>query len=167
MKTTLSRTLAGLMTLAGLLGTSLQAQAATASANFTVTVNLTAACQISTPPSSNISLNYTAFQTSAATQESAFGVACTQGLPYTLSLGNAAAYTGSLVGLTYNLSLLSGASGTTEVASATTTTSAQQTAGAGENTFRVKATVAADQAGTCGTSTCSATSAQHTLTVSY
>lgn len=165
MQRTLSRILVGLLASAGLIGASVNAQAATATGNFNVTINLTSACQISTPPG-NITLNYTAFGP-AADEYSPFAVHCTDGLPYTLSLGNSAAYAGTLVGVNYELSLLSGLSGTTEVASGTTATSSPITAGATAADYRVRASIAGGQGGSCGTGTCSATSANHTLTISY
>lgn len=158
MKASLSRILVGLLATAGLVGASVNAQAAgTASSNFTVTMNLTAACQITFPNNdTNVVLSYTAFSSSAVTGEKPFTVQCSQGLPYTPSL---AVTTGTLVGVDYTLDLLSGSSGTT-AAGATT-------AGATAETFRVRASAAAGQAGTCSTGTCSATSAPYTLTVTY
>lgn len=165
MKPVTSRTLAALLAAAGLFGASMNAQAATTTSDFTVTINLTSACQISAPPA-NITLNYTAFGP-ATNEDSAFAVRCTNSLPYTLSLGNSAAYAGTLVGVNYELSLLSGLSGSTEVASATTTTSSSITAGPAAADYRVRASIAGGQAGTCGSGTCTATSASHTLTISY
>ncbi len=155
MKSSLSRILVGLLAAAGLVGASVNAQAATTTSNFTVTVNLTAACQI-TFPTANVALNYTAFSATAVTGESPFTVQCSQGLPYTPSLS---ATTGTLVGVNYTLDLLSGPSGSTAAA--------QTTAGATAETFRVRASAAAGQAGTCSTGTCSGTSTPYTLTVTY
>ncbi len=157
MKRTLSRTLVGLLAAAGLVGASVNAQAATTTSNFTVTVNLTAACKITTPPA-DVTLAYTAFSASAVTAESTFAVQCSQGLSYTPSL---AVTSGTLVGVNYTLDLLSGSSGTTAAAATTAGTTAE--------TFRVRASAAADQAGVCGTSPaiCSATSAAQTLTITY
>lgn len=91
MKASLSRILVGLLATAGLIGASVNAQAATTTSNFNVTINLAAKCDLTSTPQ-DLVLNYTAFQTTAATATTSFGVRCTEGLQYTLSMGAAAAY---------------------------------------------------------------------------
>lgn len=92
MKSSLSRILVGLLAAAGLVGASVNAQAATATGNFNVNVTLTSKCEINGTAAAtgavitDIALAYTSFQTSAATGSTSFNVCCTNSLPYTLAL---------------------------------------------------------------------------------
>jgi Spore Coat Protein U domain len=137
-----------------------QAQAATATSTFNVTVNLTPKCEITTAPG-NLSLNYESFQTTDATASTSFALRCTSTLPYTLSVS---APTGPLVGLTYTLA----------VRNAGDTAAATGGFGTGLTgaSFNVRATIASGQSGTCATAqttatACSATDNARTLTVTY
>ncbi len=92
MKASLSRTLVGLLATAGLIGASVNAQAATATGNFNVNIALTSKCEINSTAAAtgavitDIDLTYTSFQTTAATGSTGFNVRCTNSLPYTLAL---------------------------------------------------------------------------------
>ena len=92
MKTSISRTLVGLLAAAGLVGASVNAQAATATGNFNVNITLTSKCEINSTAAatgaviSDIALAYTSFQTTAATGSTNFNVRCTTSLPYALAL---------------------------------------------------------------------------------
>lgn len=83
MKTSISRTLVGLLAAAGLVGASVNAQAATATGNFNVNITLTSKCEINSTAAatgaviSDIALAYTSFQTTAATGSTNFNVRCT------------------------------------------------------------------------------------------
>ncbi|WP_302174747.1 spore coat protein U domain-containing protein [uncultured Hydrogenophaga sp.] len=167
---TLSRTLVGLLAAAGLVGASVNAQAATATSNFNVTINLAAKCELTSTPQ-DLVLNYTAFQTTAATATTSFGVRCTEGLQYTLSMGAAAAYglaADSTTGLNYGIEILNG---TTPVASKTTPTSTAITpaTGGATTTYNITATIPAGQAGVCSTpgGACNGSAVQKTLTIEY
>ena len=113
---------------------------------FSVSVITIASCTLATPPGS-LNFAYTSFQVSAATATTNFGVNCTTGVPYTMSLD---ATSGTLLGLTYNLSLSQSAS--------TGTGTAQ--------TFSINGSISGGLPGTCATGTCTA-SATRTLTISY
>jgi spore coat protein U-like protein len=127
------------------------ASAATANSNFNVTVALTATCEITSAPT-DVAFTYTSFQGGNATSSGgAFGVRCTNSLPYSMSLDSTS---GTVIGLNYSLSL-SANSGTGN--------------GATQN-YTVNGTMASGQSGTCVTSpdvsTCSG-SQQRTLTITY
>lgn len=115
-------------------------------ATLPVIITTNPQCQFSTPPGT-MSFSYTSFQSTAATGSTQFATRCTSGLPYTMSLG---ATSGTLLGLAYSLSL--------SAASGTGTGAAQ--------TYLVNGNIAANQAGICATSACSA-SAPQTITISY
>ena len=161
-----------LAVLAGLLTTSQQAMALTATGNFNVTVNLYPKCEV-TVPGSALTLSYVSFQTTASTNTADFGIKCTNTLPYTLALTGAS---GTLVGLSYTLSL-PGTTGTgngnSQTVSVTGTVAANQ---AGTCTTVQTATTGTQVASTTGANTgvavgtpCTATSAAgaHVLTVAY
>ncbi len=115
-------------------------------ATFSVQINTNAVCQISTLPG-NVVFTYTSFQTAAALASTTFATRCTTGVTYTMSLD---ASSGTLLGLDYSLSL-------------------SATAGIGNGlpqTYSINGTVAANQAGSCATATCSLT-AVRTLTITY
>lgn len=146
------------------------AHALTATGAFDVTVNLFPKCEFSTAPTA-LTLNYVSFQTSASSNTMAFGVRCTNTLPYALSITGSTG--GTLAGLAYTLAV---------PATGTGSGSAQS--------LNVTGTIAANQGGTCaqdnsatsgtqssavtGATTglgtaCSATSAAnaHVLTITY
>lgn len=149
MRKLLSTAALGMLALSGLL--SAPAHGATATANFNVLINLTSACQLSTP--ADLSFSYTSFQAAAATGNSTFNVKCTNTLPYALSL-DLASVTDAATNLTYTLAL----SGATA-------------AGTGiDQPITVTGTMALGQGGSCATATCNNSSSvnkQRTLTVTY
>ena len=130
------------------------AQAATATGNFNVVINLTSACEINSP--TNLTFNYTSFQAAAASSTSTFNVRCTNTLPYALSL-DLASVTDAATNLAYTLAM----TGATA-------------AGTGANQLiTVTGTMAAGQSGTCAgpaatvcTNVASANK-QRTITVTY
>jgi spore coat protein U-like protein len=115
-------------------------------ANMSVQITNIPGCTFSTPPGA-ISFTYSAFSATAKTASTTFGALCSTSLAYTMSLDSTA---GVVAGLRYTLAL-SGASGTG--------TGATQT-------YTINGTMDAGQAGTCTSSTCTA-SRTHTLTISY
>lgn len=148
MKKLLISAIAALVTLAAIIPV---AQAA-ATANFNVVINLTSACQITTAPG-DITFNYTSLQGSAATPTSSYAVTCTNLLPYTMSVSGASV-TDDAVNLAYDLTL----SATVGVGS-----------GASQP-YTVNGNMAAGQAGTCATASCTnalATNKTKTLTITY
>lgn len=159
MQRTLSRILVGLLASAGLIGASVNAQAATATGNFNVTISLTSKCEINSTEAStgavisDLALAYSSFQTSAATGSTSFNVRCTNNLPYTLAL-DLTSVTDQALNLDYTLALDS-SSGT----------------GNGSNQlFTVNASMAAGQVGNCATASCTnaaSTNKQRTLTITY
>lgn len=135
----------------GLSSLALSSHAATATGTFDVTINLTSACQITSAPTA--AFTYTSFQAAAATFASSFNVKCTNTLPYTIAL-DSTSVTDAATALAYTLALGS----TTGTGSGV------------DQTIAVTGSMAAAQAGTCATSTCTnAASAnkQRTLTITY
>jgi len=123
------------------------AQAATATGNFNVTVNLTSKCEIVSAPT-DVAFTYTSFQAAASTATGgAFQVRCTNTLPYTMSLDAAS---GTVSGLNYTLSL--------SAASASGSGAAQS--------YTVNGSMVSGQGGTCALGSCSGTDAR-VLTVTY
>jgi len=124
--------------------------AATTNANFNVTVNLTATCEISTTPT-DVAFTYTSFQAGVANSTGGdFGVRCTNTLPYTLSLDST---TGTVIGLNYSLSV----------------PAATFNGNGLEQLYAITGTMAAGQSGTCATTppgTCNGTDVR-TLIVTY
>lgn len=113
---------------------------------FNVTVLTTNTCQLAVPPG-NVSFTYTSFQVAAAAASTSYGVRCTTGLPYTMSLD---ATSGTLLGLTYTLTL-SPASGTGNGAT---------------QTYAINGSIAGGQSGTCASALCTG-SQTRTLTLSW
>ena len=113
---------------------------------FNVSIITIASCTLTSPPG-NINLSYTSFQAAPAAASANFGVNCTTSMPYTMALD---ATSGTLVGLNYSLALSQ---------SASTGTGAAQT-------FSINGGIAAGQAGTCATGSCSASDIR-TLTITY
>ena len=123
------------------------AQAATATGNFNVTVNLTSVCTIASGPA-DVAFTYTSFQAGAATATGGgFSVQCTNTLPYTMSLD---ATSGTVIGLNYTLAL-SAASGTGNGAS---------------QAYSITGSMASGQGGTCALGSCSGSQGR-VLTVTY
>ena len=113
---------------------------------FNVSIITIASCTLTSPPG-NINLAYTSFQPAPAAASANFGVNCTTGIPYDMALD---ATSGTLVGLNYTLALSQSASNGTGVA----------------QTFSINGSIAAGQAGTCATGSCSG-SAPRILTITY
>ena len=141
-------------------GFSVSAQAATATGTFNVLINLTSKCEINSTNAAtgalitDLTFDYTSFQTAPATPTTSFNVRCTNTLPYALSL-DATSVTDNATNLAYTLAL-SGATAT----------------GTGANqVITVTGTMAAGQSGTCGTTAvctnAAATNKQRMLTVTY
>lgn len=112
---------------------------------FPVAIYTPATCTISSSPGSVV-FNYIGLG-SAVAASTTFGATCTNSLPYTMALDTTS---GTLVGLTYSLALSTGSSTGTGL----------------EQTHSINGTMAAGQAGTCATGSCSGSQA-HTLTITY
>jgi hypothetical protein len=100
-----------------------------------------------------VNFTYTSFQGAASAASTTYGVSCTNGLPYNMTLDGAGpppSYTYSLLGLSYVLTL---------VPASSTGTGLTQT-------HTINGSIAAGQAGTCATATCNATQTR-TLTISW
>lgn len=140
--------------LLGSLSAPLAVQAATATAQFDVTINLTSACEITAP--TGATFNYTSLQATDATFASNFTVRCTNGLPITSIALDATEVTDTATGLAYTLAL-----------------SNAPTIGSGvAQTVSLNGRMAAGQAGTCSGSICTnasspAANKQRTLTITY
>lgn len=152
----ISRSLAGLLAIAGLLGTSLQAQAGQASGTFNVNLTLNSACIVGSI--SDVSgLTYNAFTTTDVTGSTTAPISCTSGLAYDLKLAkgsNPASTTSSVstsaLGLNY----------TVAVATPTGTGT-----GAAVN-HAINVTIPKEQAGSCTSASCNVVEA-YTLYVNY
>jgi Spore Coat Protein U domain len=118
-----------------------------ATALFTTNASILSRCYFSITPTP-LNMSYVAFAPTPSTGSNNFSVNCTLSTPYTMALSSTS---GVLVGLNYSLAL----SATSSVGT-----------GFAEN-FNVVGTIAAGQAGTCATSSCSATSAPQTITITY
>ncbi|MBL8521191.1 MAG: spore coat protein U domain-containing protein [Betaproteobacteria bacterium] len=118
-----------------------------ATTTLSVSVITTNSCEIETSPGA-MSFAYTSFQAAAAAASTNFSVRCTTGLPYTLALD---ATSGTLLGLNYSLAL--------SAASATGTGVVQN--------YSISGTIAASQAGTCGSLGSCSGSQTRTLTITY
>jgi len=127
-------------------------QAATATGTFNVTINLTSACQVNTAPTA--AFTYTSFQTTAATFSSSFDILCTNTLPITSITLDSTSVTDSATNLAYTLAL-----------------GAVPAIGTGlAQSIPVTGSMAANQAGTCLTSTCTnalSTNKTRTITITY
>lgn len=140
--------------------------------SFNVVINLTAKCEVnsaSVGPAtiSDLTMNYTSFQTTAATGSTNFNVRCTNGLPYGITLSTPTA-TDDALNLNYTLNLTSSATHS----SGTNASLAGLTATGTDQTYHVHGTIAANQSGTCATSpaTCNnaaATNRGRLVTVIY
>lgn len=136
----------------GLAAVGMSAQAATATGQFDVTINLTSACEIASSPTA--AFTYTSFQATAATFSSSFNVRCTNTLPITSITLDSTSVTDAATNLAYTLAL-----------------GAAPAAGTGANqSVTINGSMAANQAGTCATATCtngSSANKQRTLTITY
>lgn len=129
-----------------------------ATASFTPTVSIITQCFVGQVAAGNpapgaispstLTLNYTSFALAPQTATMNFTVDCTRGTSYTLALSQTS---GTLLGLNYTLGLSS--------AGATGDGLAQP--------YTVTGTIAAGQAGTCATSSCTATQTGVTVTITY
>jgi len=119
--------------------------AGTSTNTFPVSITTNATCNISAAPSA-IVFNYVAYG-AAVTPSSTFGTTCTSALPYTMALS---VTSGTLFNLSYTLALS---------AASSTGTGAQQN-------FSINGAMAAGQAGTCASGSCTSTQAV-TLTITY
>jgi hypothetical protein len=147
MKQHILATALGLFALVGI-----SAQAATATGNFDVTINLTSACKVSTAPTA--AFTYTSFQATAATFSSSFNIMCTKTLPITSITLDSASVTDDATELAYTLTMGAAPAAGTGVAQSVTLTGS----------------MAANQAGKCATATCTnsaATNKQRTITITY
>jgi spore coat protein U-like protein len=113
---------------------------------FNVAITVAAACQITAPPG-NLNFTYTSLQAAAASASTTFALRCTNGHAYSMALDSTS---NSLLGLTYTLGL----------------SSSNATGNGASQTFTINGSIAASQAGTCSTGTCTGTQTR-TLTVTY
>jgi hypothetical protein len=128
---------------------SVSSQAATATGTFNVAINLTSACAVNTAATA-ATFNYTSLQAAASTFSTTFSVQCTNTLPIVSVALDSAAVTDGATNLAYTLALVGVPATATGVAQSVT----------------VNGTMAANQAGTCATATCTnAASANKTRTV--
>lgn len=125
---------------------------------FNVAVPVT--CSIATPPP-NVSLPYTAFQTSPAQGNSQFFVNCSNGGPYRMSVSPLGS---TVLGIAYTLKLGTTANNATDISS---TTTYNRTGSGGNQPYFVNATAVPGQAGTCAAASCTQSSANHTLLVEF
>jgi spore coat protein U-like protein len=141
---------------ASILGFASHAQAAAPlTPSFLVKINLTSVCSITTNPT-DITFTYTSFG-AAQSPTGTFGVTCTDGLTYNMSLDNgdglgAGSYKDSATNLLYSLSI-----------------PASAVANGAEKSHTVTGSMAANQAGTCvaGGVCTNGAGVARTLTVSY
>ena len=120
---------------------------------FIVSIITPANCTLSTTPGP-VAFTYTAFQGSAASASTTFGATCTNSLPYTMALDAAS---GVVSGLNYSLAIRDFAD-TVDVTGGNGTGAAQS--------YRIKGTMPAGQAGTCTSGSCVG-SDPRTLTITY
>ena len=152
MKKLLSIAALSLLTLSSLL--TAPSQAATATGQFDVTINLTSACKYT--KTSDVAFDYTSLQAGvqAQTTSGGFTVQCTKTLPYTLAL-DSTSITDNAVDLAYTLALSSAG-------------------GTGDGTaqaYSVTGSMVAGQAGKCATTAAcnnsGSTNKTRTLTITY
>lgn len=124
-----------------------------------VTIITTTYCQF-TSPAGAINFNYTAFQSTAATASTNFSVRCINGETYSLALS---APSSVLLGLNYSLAMSTNPGG---VAVPSSPTGTGLTGNGLPQSYNITGTIAAGQAGTCPSGSCSAAQVQ-TITISY
>ncbi|AEG94598.1 spore coat protein U domain-containing protein [Ramlibacter tataouinensis] len=138
---------------------SMGVQAATATGNFNVVVNLTPKCEINSTSAAtgasitDLTFSYTAFQALAATADTSFTVRCTGNLPYSLALDGPAAagvysYTDTDTGLDYTLRFRTSAAGVGDGTA---------------KTHHIDGSMSGNQAGTCATATATAAAGSTTV----
>lgn len=122
---------------------------------FPVSIFTPASCSITTPPS-NVAFTYTAFNAAAVLANASIGMTCTTSLTYTMALD---ATVDVVTGLNYTLALNTTANtgGVSPLASVGTGVL---------QTFFINGSMAAGQAGTCATPTCTGSQVR-TLTITY
>jgi spore coat protein U-like protein len=131
------------------------AQAVNDSASVPVTVALTSKCVFGAVPT--LAFVYTSFQVAASQPTSLFNVKCTNTLAYTVGFTSGASpsatdsATDTATNLAYTLALSSTVGPGTGV----------------DKPYTITGTMAANQAGTCATATCSGTNAARTVYVWY
>jgi hypothetical protein len=126
--------LPALLGLAGLIAA--PAHALDATADFQVQINLYPKCELDIPVAT-LEVEYVSFQTDAVQKDLPFTVKCTTGIAYNLSIvdgSDAAATSGTLVGLPYTVGVV--------------TASSTGTGAAANNNIRVN--IAANLSGDCG-----------------
>lgn len=120
---------------------------------FNVNINLTSACAVDTSATA-ATFNYTSMQTTAATFGTTFKVTCTNALNIVSVALDSLAVTDNVTNLGYTLALVGAPVAGTGLAQSVT----------------VNGTMAANQAGTCSTATCTnsgATNKTRTVTITY
>jgi hypothetical protein len=136
----------------GLMGMGSAMAQSTATGNFNVVINLVGKCEINSTNAptgaviSDITMNYTSFQTTAATGSTNFNVRCTNNLPYSIGL-NTTGDTDNAVNLLYTLNL----SATSAHTPGNNGSLTGLTGNAGNQTYYVHGTIASGQAGNCAT----------------
>lgn len=144
--------------------------ASTAQSTFNVNLTLTPKCYVNmtaTPSdaaTTDVTLNYTAFQASDATSSTGFTVRCTNTYPYSIAV---TADTNTVAGINYYLKLVSG--GTASYTNATGGASLATEVGDGTaKPYTIGVSAPKSQAGTCtGVGGDCSGSQLHTITVSY
>ena len=154
----------GLATAAALLSGTAFAQT---NPQFKVNLTLTPKCYINmtaTPAHgtvSDVSLTYTAFQTTDEEQSTSFAVKCTNTLAYSVAVSPA---TGTVSGISYALKLVESATPSySDTGDASLTARVGSSAG---SDYSVGVRAKKDQAGTCAAPPCTGFST-HTVTVTY
>ena len=112
---------------------------------FPVSIATPAVCNLTTAPG-NLVFNYTGFG-AVANASTTYAVTCTTFLTYTMALD---AVSGTILGVNYTLAL----------------TAASGTGNGLAQSYGINGAIAAGQAGTCATGTCTASQGR-TLTVTY
>ena len=152
------RTYTDLVTIDGTCTTKKNSGCTVTGTTLPISIAVNTSCTVIPP--TNFNLAYTAFQTATATASTTFRVNCSNGAAYRMSVSPASA---TAAGIAYTLKLGTAANSATDVSS----TTGYNLAGNGTDiTYYVNASAAANQAGTCATPSCSA-STLHTLTVDY
>jgi spore coat protein U-like protein len=142
----------------------------TATGNFNVVINLTSKCEINSTTTSpatiaDLTMDYTSYQTTAATGSTNFNVRCTRDLPYSIALDQTLQLDSSLR-LLYTLGLSTSAIHDP----ARVSTLPGLVADGNNQTYYVHGTIPANESGACATATCdnsAATNRRRTITVSY
>jgi hypothetical protein len=143
--------------------------AGTNSQDFNVNVNLTPMCYVNLAAGpgngavTDVTLNYTAFQSSAATASTSFVVKCTNNRTYEVSVTSD---TGTVQGITYYVSL-SQAAGYYVLTTGHADLTGETGNGSSGVTYYVGVQAAGDQPGDCsGAGACSGTQI-HTIQLTY